>query len=444
MKKKQILIGMAAGLCAVALTVAALYANPQTAQYLPALPSGEPTTAESTTPSGEDDVLDPNQMDTSIHKEDLHSIGETVTLELHPTIAPDDATSYTYCLQEIDTSRSPLYPMDELNLPRWLTVDEEGTLIGPHVYVRIVLSVTNTGEETDDYYTPYGQDLRLLLNGVIRDSREPERMRCLLHDSCIGWKGGMENVHPGEKHVLEMIFIIPEYWFTCGGRVLLQPNHQGLDRYQLQMQGKREQYFETGLDFSGSGLEGVQSLAEEAIQGSGETVSDEAYTGLSYHIEGLTLSDVWEDGLTLLPEVEGEEHSEEYLYINITLENRMGPSLALQNGVANGEYIDYARFTPLGLPLYRRAEDGIWSSPLPPVACSAALQDGTLTLSSGEVVTLRLAYCLPEEYRGQTLYLACSCFSDQAYTSEARVELTALDPQWIALDIGTLSVGGEN
>lgn len=42
------------------------------------------------------------------------------------------------------------------------------------------------------------------------------------------------------------------------------------------MQGKREQYFETGLDFSGSGLEGVQPLAEEAIQGSGETVSDEA------------------------------------------------------------------------------------------------------------------------------------------------------------------------
>ena len=61
MKKKQMLIGMAAGLCAVALTVAALYANPQTAQYLPALPSGEPTTAESTTPSGEDGVLDPNQ-----------------------------------------------------------------------------------------------------------------------------------------------------------------------------------------------------------------------------------------------------------------------------------------------------------------------------------------------------------------------------------------------
>ena len=43
--------------------------------------------------------------------------------------------------------------------------------------------------------------------------------------------------------------------------------------------------------------------------------------------------------------------------------------------------------------------------PLPPVACSAALQDGTLTLSSGEAVTLRLAYCLPEEYGGQALYL---------------------------------------
>ena len=44
--------------------------------------------------------------------------------------------------------------------------------------------------------------------------------------------------------------------------------------------------------------EGVQPLAEEAIQAAGKTVSDEAYTGLSYHIEGLTLSDVWEDGLT--------------------------------------------------------------------------------------------------------------------------------------------------
>lgn len=161
---------------------------------------------------------------------------------------------------------------------------------------------------------------------------------------------------------------------------------------------------------------------------------------MSYHIEGLTLSDVWEDGLTLLPEVEGEEHSAGYLYIDITLENRMGPSLALQNR-------RIYRLCPVhssGAPLYRRAEDGIWSSPLPPVACSAALQDGTLTLSSGEAVTLRLAYCLPEEYRGQALYLACSCFSDQAYTSETRAIFTDIDPQWIALDIGTLSVGGEN
>lgn len=93
---------------------------------------------------------------------------------------------------------------------------------------------------------------------------------------------------------------------------------------------------------------------------------------MSYHIEGLTLSDVWEDGLTLLPEVEGEEHSAGYLYIDITLENRMGPSLALQNG----EYIDYARFTPLGLPLYRRAEDGIWSSPLPPLPAAPRCRMG--------------------------------------------------------------------
>ncbi len=441
MKKKQMLIGMAAGLCAVALTVAALYANPQTAQYLPALPSGEPTTAESTTPSGEDGVLDPNQMDTSIHEEDLHSIGETVTLELHPTIAPDDVTNYAYCLQEVDASRSPFYPVEELNfLPNWVTVDNAGNLISPHVYVQIILSVTNIRTKADNEYLPHNQTISLYQNGAIYGTQEMCGLRCLLHDDCIGWKGGMENVHPGEEHLLEMIFPVPEYWFTCGGRILFQPNHQGLDRYQLQMQGKREQYFETGLDFSGSGLEGVQPLAEEAIQGSGETVSDEAYTGLSYHIEGLTLSDVWEDGLTLLPEVEGEEHSAGYLYIDITLENRMGPSLALQNG----EYIDYARFTPLGLPLYRRAEDGIWSSPLPPVACSAALQDGTLTLSSGEAVTLRLAYCLPEEYRGQALYLACSCFSDQAYTSETRAIFTDIDPQWIALDIGTLSVGGEN
>lgn len=432
MDKKKGITGLAAGAAGITLLIIMAYQHPQLSRFLPSFTAGTSGEPAPTSP-GVNYELAPQTVDQAVHPEDVHPMNRPLDLTLRSVVAWEEAPSQIrYTVEKRTVSKAPS-PTDVIvEYPRGVATDSRGVLTSRHVYLTLAVTVANTASHGEDYVIG-DNELRLLSGGIDNPNVSclPYSVRCTDHTDCIEKVKGHLSLLPGEPHILEYVYLVPEFWLA-DGRAVFMPSHNGFNRYQLQMTGQRPQYIDLGLDRGGGPLAGLAVLENQTVLSSAETAADDDYTGLSYRLDRATLSNDKDPSLSPLEPTGEAPGSDEplpegsrYLLLDLTVTNPMDP-LPASSTLGTTEPLASADTDVGGLGLYTAGSDGVLDRYYPVTASSAEGPGGTFSLGAGSDRTLRLAYVIPEQVlASENLYLCCVCPSLQGIGNHSEREMRA-------------------